>query len=95
MAMAHGLDEHAAGDQRLAADPVRQCTGDELAESPHGGIDGGEHADAGDGQAGVGEEDREQAPREAVVEVVDEPGLRRGGERLLAERGEGEDLARR
>ena len=87
------MGEHAAGDQRLAADPVRQRTGDELAEAPHGGVDGGEHADAADGEAGVGEEDREQAPGEAVVEVVDEPGLRARRQRLLAERGEGEDLA--
>ena len=87
------LDEHAAGDQRFAADPVRQAAGDELAETPDRRVDRGEHADAADREAGVGEEDREQPPGEAVVEVVDEPGLRRRRQRLLPERGEGEDLA--
>ena len=47
----------------------------QLAESPHGGVERGEHADAADRQPGVGEEDREQTPGEAVVEVVDEAGL--------------------
>ena len=70
-----GLGEHAAGDEPLAADPVGQRAGDELAEAPHGGVERGEDADAADGQAGGGEEDREQAPGEAVVEVVDQAGL--------------------
>ena len=64
-----------ADDELLAADAVREAAGDELAETPDRGVDGGEDADAGDGEAGGGEVEREEAPGEAVVEVVDESGL--------------------
>ena len=67
-----GLGEHPADDERLAADAVRQPAGDELPEAPHGRVEGREDADATDGEPGVGEEEREQAPGETVVEVVDE-----------------------
>ena len=87
-----GLEQHAAGDQRLAADPVGQRAGDELAEPPHGGVERGEHADLADGQAGGGEQEREQAPGQAVVEVVDQPGLAGRGQGRLAEAGQGEHL---
>ena len=50
-------------------------------------------ADAADGESSVGEEGGEQAPGESVIEVSDEPGLRRRRECLLAERRENEDLA--
>ncbi len=90
-----GLGEHAAGDEGFAADAVGEPAGVELAEAPGGGVEGGEDADASDREAGGGEEDGEQAPGEAVVEVVDQPGLRARRQRLVAERGEPEDLAGR
>ena len=64
----------------------------ELPEAPHGRVEGGEDADAADGEPGVGEEDREQPPGEAVVEVVDQPGLRARRQRPVPEGGEREDL---
>src|SRR5262249_38327510 len=70
------LGEHAADDERFAPDPVGETAGVELAEAPHGGVQGGEDADAFDGQPCVGEVDREQSPGEAVGEVVDQPRLR-------------------
>ena len=42
------LQCHAADDEPLAAPPVRQRSGDELPEAPHGGVEGGQHADAGE-----------------------------------------------
>jgi hypothetical protein len=70
-----GLGEHAAGDEGFAADAVGEPAGVELAEAPGRRVERGEDPDASDGHAGGGEEDREQAPREPVVEVVDQPGL--------------------
>src|SRR6266545_3207810 len=70
-----GLGEHPGDDERFAAVPVRRRPGQELAEAPHAGIDGGEHPDLRDGQAVGGEQHREQAPGQAVVEVVDHAGL--------------------
>ena len=64
----------------------------ELAESPDGGVERGEDADLADGQAGGGEQDREQAPGQAVVEVVDHAGLAGRGQRRLAKAGLDEDL---
>jgi hypothetical protein len=69
------LGEHATRDEGFAADPVGQPTRDELPETPHRGVDRGEHTDPCDRETGVREEDREESPREPVVEVVDEPGL--------------------
>ena len=87
-----GLDEHAGDDERLAADPVGPGAGDQLPEAPDGRVEGGEDADAADGQAGGGEQEREQAPGEAVVEVVHQPGLAGRGQRRFAHAGLGEDL---
>lgn len=78
-----GLKEHAADDERLAADAVGEAAGDELPEAPHCGVEGCEDADAGHRQSGGGEVQRKQPPGEAVVEVVDQPGLGRRGQRLL------------
>ncbi len=72
--------EHAADDERLAADPVRQPAGRDLADGPDRRVGRGEDADLGRGQAGRRVEEREQAPGHAVVEVVDEPAWRRGRE---------------
>ena len=67
-----GLGEHAGHDQRLAANPIRERSGVELAESPDTGVDRCQDADATHGEAGCGEEDREQTPCKTVVEIVDE-----------------------
>ena len=88
-----GLGEHAADDEPLAADAVGECAGDELAEPPDRGVERGEDADAADGEPGGGEVEREEAPGEAVVEVVDEPGLAARRERRLREAREDEHLA--
>ena len=87
-----GLQQHAGGDEGFAAAAVGQGAGDELPEAPHGGVERGEHADPGDRQAGGGEQDREQAPGQPVVEVVDQAGLAGRGQRRFAEAGVGEDL---
>jgi hypothetical protein len=66
--------------------------GGQLPEPPHGRVERGENPDAGDGQAGGGEQHREQAPGEAVVEVVHQTGLAGRGQRRFAHAGLGEDL---
>ena len=68
----HGLGEHAGHDERFAANPIGECPGVELTESPHTGVDRCKDADATHGQAGCGEEDWEQTPCKTVVEIVDE-----------------------
>src|SRR5664279_745555 len=50
--------------------PVTSCPRPQTA-----GYSAGEDADLGDGDPGGGEEHREQPPGQAVVEVVDQPGL--------------------
>ncbi len=86
------LQPHAGDDHPLAAPPVRQCTGGQLADSPHGRVQRREDADPADGQAGRGEQDREQPPGEAVVEVVDQPGLAGRGQGRFLEAGLDEHL---
>jgi hypothetical protein len=66
--------------------------GEHLPGSPDCRIQRDQDADAGDAESGGGEQDRVLAPREAVVEVVDEPGLAGSREGLFVEAGEGEDL---
>lgn len=60
---------------------------------PGRGIDRLEDADALDAEAEGGEEQREDAPAHAVIQIVDEAGLRGGEEIAIAERGEREDFA--
>lgn len=49
--------------------------GRDLADAPQDRVDAFDEADGGEAQAVVGEQQGEDAPGEAVVEVVDEPGL--------------------
>jgi len=86
------LQQHAAGDQPLAAPPVGQGAGGQLADAPHRRIQRHQHADAAHAQAGGGEQYRVQAPGQAVVEVVDQPGLAGRRQRPLPQRCQREDL---
>src|SRR5262249_49988188 len=52
--------------------------GAELPGTPDRRVEGGEYADLPHGKAVPGEQDREQAPGEPVVEVVDPAGLGAG-----------------
>ena len=45
-----GLEQHAAGDEGLAAEPVGQGTGDQLAQAPDGRIQRSQQADLADGR---------------------------------------------
>ena len=87
-----GLGEHAGGDEMLAAPPVRQCAGGQLAHAPHGRVHGDQDADAVDGHAGGGEQDWEQAPGQAEVEVINQAGLAGRGQCRVGEAGAQEDL---
>src|SRR6266508_1584656 len=71
-------------DERFAAVAVGDRPGRELAESPDGWVERGEYPDLAQRESGGGEQQREQAPGEAVVEVVDHAGLRRRGQRGFA-----------
>jgi hypothetical protein len=88
----HGLGPHAGRDQPLASHPVRQSLVIKLPNPPDGRVEGGQDADAADRQAVAGEQQREDAPGEAVVEVVDHAGLAGRGQGLLLEAGKQEDL---
>ena len=79
-------------DQALAAPAIAQRPGRDLQDAPGRRIDRLQNADPLDAEAEAGEEQREDAPAHAVIEVVDEAGLRRGEQIAVAERGEREDL---
>ncbi len=86
------LREHPGDDEEFAANAIGESTGHELAEAPDRGVDGREHADTCDGESRGGEVQREDAPGEAVVEVVDEAGLAARRQRWLSKTGQCEDL---
>jgi hypothetical protein len=64
-----------------------------LAQAPDGRIQRSQQADLADRQAAADEQQRQQAPGEPVVEVVDQAGLAAGGQGRLAEAGADHDLA--
>ena len=86
------LQQHSRDDESLAAPPVGQGAGRELAQAPDRGVERGEYADSRDRQSGAGEQHREQPPGEPVVEVVDQPGLAGRGQGWFVKAGLGEDL---
>jgi hypothetical protein len=88
-----GLHEHAGDDQGLASGGVRPVPGGDLGDAPHAGIDRGDQSDLRGAGAVRGEEQRHEPPGEAVVEVVDQAGLRAGAQRGDAVGGAGERLA--
>ena len=86
------LHPHAGDDQALATPAVAQRTGDRLKNGPDRRIGGLENADPLDAQTERGEVEREDSPAHAVVEIVDEPGLRSSEQVAVADRREAEDL---
>src|ERR1019366_2292847 len=88
-----GLHGQAGRDQPFAADPVRQCAGGELPGAPDGRVKGSQDADLADGQPVAGEQEREDAPGDAVAEVVDHARLAGGRQGRFGEAGEPRDLA--
>ena len=70
------LHPHSRCDRPLAPGAIRQCAGEELPDAPDRGVEGGQHTDPSHRQIrDLREEEREDAPRQAVVEVVHQPGL--------------------
>ena len=65
----------------------------DLADAPHGGVEASDQPDLSGARAVRGEEQRDDAPGQRIVEVVDEPGLRAGAQRRLPLGGVGEGLA--
>jgi hypothetical protein len=84
-ASATGLGRHAGGDQVLAADPVREDAGDELPDAPYPGVEREEQADLPHREVRGREQEREDAPGQPDVEVVDQPRLARRGQGGLAQ----------
>ena len=72
----HGLQEHAGDDQRSPPDMVGQGAGADLGHAPDRRVDGSQDRDLGERRAVRRVEERQQAPRHPVVEVVDEARLR-------------------
>src|SRR5207237_7322771 len=70
------LHEHPGDYQRLAADSVRPRYGGNLSDSPDSWVEASDQTDLPDAVAVRGQVERNQAPRERVVEVVHETGLR-------------------
>jgi hypothetical protein len=85
------LNDHAAGDQPLAPDPIGERPGDNLEESPYGGVDRLDDPDALDPQAIRREKQGIDAPGHPVVEVVDKARLAGGEEARVAD---GRDVER-
>ena len=68
-----GLKAHPGDDERFATDAVRQWTGDELPEAPHGRVQRDEHRNAGDGEPGCGEQHREQPQASPSLRLFTSP----------------------
>ncbi len=82
-----GLEQHPGDDQGLAADAVGPVTRPDLSEAPDSRIDPGHQADL-TGAGAIGREiERDQTPREGIVQVVDQAGLRAGAKPGIAEGG--------
>src|SRR5262249_41947888 len=90
---ASGLDPHTGGDQALAPPSVAQRPGDDLQGATYRGVDPFQEADALDAQTSGSKEQGEYPPAHAVVQVVDEPGLRCGEQVPVSQRGPQKDLA--
>ena len=86
------LQEHPPGNERLPAPPVREGSGPELQEPPHGGVDEGQDSDLGDRESACGEIEGEEAPGQPVLEVGDETRLARIHQRRMPPAGQEEDL---
>ena len=70
-----GLQQHAGDDRQLAPDTVGPVPRPDLPEPPDGRVHARNEPDLADAGAVRGEKQRDQAPRERVVEVVDQAGL--------------------
>jgi hypothetical protein len=79
---ARRLYPHSADDQAFAAPTVAQGTCCNLQDAPGRGIDRLENADALDSEFERGEEQREDTPAHAVIEIIDEARLRDAANRL-------------
>src|SRR6476469_7228972 len=77
---AGGLDEHPGHNGGLAADPVGEVAGGDHPGGPHERVQGLDVADASDRHAMVDQQDRQYDPDQAVVKVVDQPGLADSGQ---------------
>ena len=86
------LEHHAARNEPLSPDPVGESAGAELHDAPRCRVDEREHADLAQRQSRRGEEKREEAPREAVIQVVDESCLAGAGQRQVAPAGSHEEF---
>jgi len=87
------LHPHTCNDQTLAAPPVAERSSDYLIHTPYRRIDGLEDADAFEPETVGSKEERKDAPDHPIIEIVDQPGLRRGEEIAVAKRGYCKDLA--
>ncbi|MFK4101488.1 hypothetical protein ACI2L1_15665 [Streptomyces sp. NPDC019531] len=79
------MDEHS-----VSGAAVGEVAGGDLAEAPEDGVQALDQSDRGEPEPVVGEEEREDAPGEAVVEVVDEAGLAGAAQRAVVPGGVGE-----
>ena len=68
----------------LRPTPVRPVPGPDLAHRPDAGIEPGDQSDLSGAGAAGGEEERDQAPGQGVVQVVDQPRLGAGAKGGLA-----------
>ena len=91
----HRLHPHPASDHPLAPPSVAERAGGQLRGSPDCRVRGGDQRDAVERQTTRSEQDRQQPPHSAVVEVVRECGLAGGEQRPVPPAREQEDLPER
>jgi hypothetical protein len=89
----HRLHPHARGDEPLAPDPVGPRSREQLRDAPRRGIDRSEGRDLFDVHVRGREEQGEEAPRHAIVEIVDQARLADAREVSIAQGRAPEDLA--
>src|SRR5205823_13947919 len=89
------LPRHSTGNKPLAANAVGHRPRGHLQQTPHAWVYGFDDTDALDPEPECREEERIQAPRHAVVEIVHEPGLARREQACVADAGQEEHVAER
>src|SRR5438105_8751552 len=85
------LHEHARGDEPLAADAITQCPSEQLPQARRPGIHECQEPDLAERKARNREKEWEEAPRQTVVEVVDESRLTRAGKGRISPTHEGHE----
>src|SRR6476469_9903347 len=87
------LDPHAGRNKPFPSDPVGECAGHQLRDTPHTGIKACEYADLAETETRSRKNQWKESPGKAVIEIVHEPSLGCRREIAISEGGSTKDFA--